>query len=141
MVDAKITALTEMTEPTADDLFVMVDDPSGTPVTKKATRANVRKRLINPTAKTGNYTLTSDDEIILVDTTSGDVTISAPTAVGNQGKEWTIIKIVAANKVVIDPDGSETISGNSTHNLVNNNEIVSFVSDNSNLLITGAYTA
>jgi len=40
MADAKISALTAATGMTDDDFFVIVDDPSGTPVTKKMTRAN-----------------------------------------------------------------------------------------------------
>jgi len=139
MADTKISALTEMTQPTADDLFVMVDDPSGSPVTKKATRANVRKILINATAKTTNYTLAADDEIILGDSTGGEFTISVPTAVGNEGKEWTVKKIAGSNNVIIDPDGSETIDGASDYRLVNVNESVSFASDGTNLLITKVY--
>jgi len=43
MADAKITALTEDTAPVTTDLLVMVDDPSGTPVTKKTTIATFHK--------------------------------------------------------------------------------------------------
>lgn len=39
----KISALTEDTSPTTDDLTVTVDDPSGTPTSKKATIANIFK--------------------------------------------------------------------------------------------------
>lgn len=35
MADAKITALTALTTPNIDDLYVIVDDVAGTPVTKK----------------------------------------------------------------------------------------------------------
>ena len=41
MADTKITGLTEETAPVTTDLLVIVDDPSGTPATKKATIANV----------------------------------------------------------------------------------------------------
>lgn len=37
MADAKITALTALTTPDKDDLWVIVDDVAGTPVTKKIT--------------------------------------------------------------------------------------------------------
>lgn len=40
MADTKITALTAVTSLTDDDLFVVVDDPAGTPATKKITKAN-----------------------------------------------------------------------------------------------------
>lgn len=41
MADQKITALTEDTAPVSTDLGVTVDDPAGSPVTKKATLANI----------------------------------------------------------------------------------------------------
>lgn len=45
MADKKITALTALASLTDDDLFVVVDDPSGTPTTKKITAANVKSGL------------------------------------------------------------------------------------------------
>ena len=41
MADAKITELTELTAPAGEDLFPIVDDPSGTPVTKKISATNL----------------------------------------------------------------------------------------------------
>src|SRR6185295_9769716 len=41
MADTKGSALTALTALTTDDLFIVVDDPGGTPVTKKITVANV----------------------------------------------------------------------------------------------------
>lgn len=38
---AKITAYTELTTPAPEDILVIVDDPAGTPTTKKVTIANV----------------------------------------------------------------------------------------------------
>lgn len=40
MADAKVTELTALTTPTADDLLVVVDDPGGSPATKKVTVQN-----------------------------------------------------------------------------------------------------
>lgn len=40
MADTKITGLTELTSPANNDLLVIVDDPSGSPVTKKITASN-----------------------------------------------------------------------------------------------------
>ena len=40
MADQKITELTELTTPVGADLLAIVDDPAGTPVTKKITLAN-----------------------------------------------------------------------------------------------------
>ena len=41
MADAKITALPELTSMSDDDLFVVVDNPSGAPTSKKITKANL----------------------------------------------------------------------------------------------------
>lgn len=41
MADQKITALTENTTPITSDILPMVDDPAGTPITKKVTIANL----------------------------------------------------------------------------------------------------
>jgi hypothetical protein len=41
MADQKLSALTAMTEPEAVDLLYIVDDPAGTPTSKKVTRDNL----------------------------------------------------------------------------------------------------
>lgn len=41
MADQRISELTELTTPAGEDLYPTVDDPGGTPVTKKITLANI----------------------------------------------------------------------------------------------------
>ena len=41
MADKKVTALDALTTVTADDLFLVVDDPAGTPTSKKVTASNL----------------------------------------------------------------------------------------------------
>src|SRR3989304_4145898 len=41
MADVKITDYTELTAPATEDLLEIVDDPSGTPTSKKVTLANI----------------------------------------------------------------------------------------------------
>ena len=41
MADQKLTALTELTTPASDDILYIVDDVSGTPLSKKITYANL----------------------------------------------------------------------------------------------------
>lgn len=50
MADSKITALTALTTLTNDDVFAVVDDPSGTPVSKKITTNDLFKLPAGTTA-------------------------------------------------------------------------------------------
>lgn len=135
MADLKITQLTSLSSASTDDLLPIVDDPSGTPVTKKITYGNLSKKIINTTAKIANYTLTVNDRIILADASAGAITIFVPAASGNQGIEWTVKKIdSSANQVTVDPDSTETIDGASTYKLYNQYETVSFTSDGTNII-------
>ncbi len=62
----------------------------------------------NIKAKTVDYTLTTADTVIL---TNGTVTMTLPTAVGIEGKYFTIKNIHATAVATIEADGSETIDG------------------------------
>ena len=57
---SKITDLTEDTSPTGDDIFVSVDDPSGTPVNKKVTRTNLLGTQTRSFALTPEATTSTD---------------------------------------------------------------------------------
>lgn len=46
MADTKISALTELTTIAGDDLLVIVDDPGGSPVTKKATVNSLQSAIV-----------------------------------------------------------------------------------------------
>jgi hypothetical protein len=48
MANAKTTALTPLAAASDDDVFYVVDDPGGTPVSKKITLAALRTSLFNP---------------------------------------------------------------------------------------------
>lgn len=52
--DIKITALPEDTSPTADDLTITVNDPGGTPQTRKATLANMKTLFLNGNSATAS---------------------------------------------------------------------------------------
>jgi len=61
---------------------------------------------------TANYTLTNADEIVRFDATIGGLTAQLPTAMGNAGRTFTIVKIDASiNRVTVRPAGTETING------------------------------
>jgi hypothetical protein len=46
MADAKISSLTANTTPLETDLLVMVDDPSGTPLTQKMTMKTAKDMML-----------------------------------------------------------------------------------------------
>jgi hypothetical protein len=60
--------------------------------------------------KTSNYTITDSDMTLLVDTTSGSVTLTLPNPSGKAGRVWIILDHkdkFSTNKLVIDPDTYE----------------------------------
>jgi hypothetical protein len=83
--------------------------------------------------KTSNFTetATGGEIVLLGDTTSAGFTITLPTAVSNTAK-ITIKKIAGSNNLTIDGNGSQTIDGGLTADLVSIYESVTLVSDNSN---------
>lgn len=84
------------------------------------------------TTVTGNYTILADDDILLINATGGDITVTLPTAVGIKGKVYTTKRIDnSANTVTVDGDGSETVDDNADYNLFYL-EFVEIGSDNSN---------
>lgn len=56
----KTTALTELTTPAADDLFHIVDDPAGTPASKKITKHNFEKPIVTTEASSATPTIDVD---------------------------------------------------------------------------------
>lgn len=65
-------------------------------------------------AKTANYTATITDTVLIVDSTSGSVTITLPAASTSTGMVLTVKKIVSANSVILDGNASETIDSATT---------------------------
>jgi hypothetical protein len=78
-------------------------------------------------------TLTIANGFVSVDCSGGDVNITLPTAVGLNGKVFTIIKRDdSSNLVLIIPDGSEKINGGGGDGLRQLWESMSIVSDGAN---------
>lgn len=55
MADSKLTALTADTAPTTDDIIYVVNDPAGTPVSRKVALGNLYKGLGTGTPSSSNY--------------------------------------------------------------------------------------
>lgn len=82
----------------------------------------------------GPYTVLAGDSVILVDASSGAITVNLPTASGINGKEYIIKKTDSdfTNAVTVDGNGSETIDGDTTFNLVTYADRIRIVSNGTN---------
>ncbi|MCK5020356.1 MAG: hypothetical protein KAS32_25185 [Candidatus Peribacteraceae bacterium] len=81
------------------------------------------------TITTTPVTLTIEQETILADTTTQDITIHLPTAVGNQGKIFNI-KNIGVNKVIVDGASTELIDGSLTQTINHRWSCMDIQSDN-----------
>lgn len=80
-------------------------------------------------AKTGTYTLTSNDTFVNCDTTSGSFTLTLPAASVVSGRTYHIKKTGAANTCTIARAGSDTIDGATSIALTVENESRSIIGD------------
>lgn len=87
-----------------------------------------RKREVS--TKTTAYTITLGDDVVLVDATSGAITITLPLVAPYVGIAYTIKKIdSSANAVTVDGNGAETIDGAATASLAAQWDTVTVVSN------------
>jgi hypothetical protein len=85
--------------------------------------------------KSTSYTLTTNDEVVLANATSGSLTCTLPTAAGNRNM-YTVKKIdSSANTVSVATSGGQLIDGGVTAVMRVQNASVSVVSDGSNWYI------
>jgi len=81
-------------------------------------------------AKTANYTLTTADEIVEVDSTAGTFTITIPTAVGITGKKFTIIKKNATpNTTAVSWSSTQAIGGATSGKFIIDGDTFTIVSN------------
>ena len=101
MADVKISELNNATTITPDDLFVIVDDPAGSPVTKKVSASVIR----NPHIVTLSYasTLNTDasaGDIFDVILTGGTTLANPSNPVDGKTIRWRISQDNAGNRTV-----------------------------------------
>ena len=126
MADKKITALPDLGTALADaDLFHVVDDPSGTPINKKISAANVFNNIPSFLGLAqASEAITADASSQVANITSAVTEVDATSAVGNlsladgaEGQIKTFINVSTSgtNNVVITPTnlrGGTTITLN-----------------------------
>lgn len=97
---------------------------------------NKQNRLLNVVNVNTNYTILSTDDLIQVDTTNGNITISLPTASSVAGMHFYITKSTSdSNQVIIDPNGSELIIGDLILGIENQYDTAHIVSNGSGWII------
>jgi len=108
-------------------------------VDKKVQFFNLVKTFRDILNKNTNYTIVDADRnpIILVDSSSGNVTITLPNLVANQNKMIWVVKLVAANNVIVDGEGEETINGAANYTLVKQYEYIKVSGRSSSWFIDG----
>ena len=90
---------------------------------------------LSVTTQSTTYTATTNDDVILVESTSA-WTLTLYTAVGNSGKKLVIKKITADyNTVTIDGNASETIDSQATIKLIAPFDEITLISDGTNWII------
>ena len=147
MADKKITALTDLGTAIADvDLFHVVDDPSGTPINKKISAANVFNNI--PTflgLAQASEAITADASSQVANITSAVTEVDATSAVGNlsladgaEGQIKTFINVSTSgtNNVVITPTN---LRGGTTITLNAEGETVTCLFKNSNWNVIGGH--
>lgn len=90
------------------------------------------------TTSAATYSATTYNTMYIVDSSSNAVEIDLPTASGQAGKTIDVLaKTGATNAVTIDPNGSETINGDSASLVLSGSDFenVTLVSDGSNWVI------
>jgi len=103
---------------TLKDGDIIPTGPASGDVAKGITFLNLKNLIIpgnNIRTVTANTTALLTDGMILVDATTGPITVSLPAASEAFEQEFTVKKIDATlSSMILDPDGSETIDGNTT---------------------------
>lgn len=86
--------------------------------------------------KSANYTITDIDEIIVCDASAGNVTITLPSAIGRQGKVYTVkSKTLGSFSLIVATTSSQLIDGQASLIYTASYECHAILSDGANWLI------
>ncbi len=82
------------------------------------------------TSTSASILLSATNQVVLVNASGADRTMTLPAAAANSGRTYWIKKTDSSNnKVIIDPNGAELIDGFSTYEILNQYDAVMIVCD------------
>jgi len=123
MADSKISALVSLTAPVGEDLLPIVDDPGGTPVSKKITVDDLFSRVMSAANKGGlgisGYSLTGTDSTSFIDlagtwNTSGNpvaIKLDITDTASGASSLLTDLQVDSSSVFTVDLTGLVTPSG------------------------------
>jgi hypothetical protein len=116
-------------------LSTSADPPGGSDAVWTVDNVTSLSQVTSTSTRTSNYTVLVSDysKTLLIDATSGNITISLPSlATAGDGFNFNIKKIdSSSNTVTIDPNGAELVDGASTYTLTKKNESLALVAESS----------
>ncbi len=95
----------------------------------------IKEPNISVSSVSSDYTATTNDQTLIVDTASGNVSITLPSTSGNSGKIFHIKKIKSENNVIVTPEGTSTIDDDATKTIALQYTCMSIQCNNDNWFI------
>ena len=106
--------------------------PTWAELTNTTGGGGASNQVVAVVTKTGAYTITSSDQVVLVDASAGAVTITLPLASGVNKYIFTVKKIDSSvNAVTIARTSSDTIDGATSQTIGDQYQSLTFVSNGS----------
>lgn len=116
---------------TIDTPYIGIEFPDGTIQTTAAT-TSVSKRIRDSRTVSSDVSITSDDDIVLIDCSSQEVEVTMPTASSVTGYTFTFKKISGNNDCVILPQSGNSIDSQNSFTIHYVNTSISLYSNGSN---------
>lgn len=135
----KWTDQTAITEATVDDLLLIVNDPGGTPASRKITVGDFSKARINAQTGTAYTLLSTDNGKVITCSNAAAVTVTVPSGLGAGFNCMVIQK--GAGQVTFSPS-STTVNNRQSHTkTAGQHACVSLVADVADNFYLGGDTA
>ena len=110
MADKKVTALDALTTVTADDLFLVVNDPAGTPTSKKVTASNLAASVAVIGLNAGEGVRTEIHGIFLPASGATGHTIAFEGATNNEFETVLTVTDPTADRTITFPNATGTVA-------------------------------